>query len=106
MDVPLSPTAVSALALLFHEFTTNAAKYGSLSVPEGRVTVRCLAEGDRVMVIWEERGGPLLGAQKGDAGFGSVMTEAAARQLGGTISDEWAPEGLTIRLSISRDRLG
>jgi PAS domain S-box-containing protein len=105
-DVPLSPDAVSALALLVHEFTTNAAKYGSLSVPEGRVAVRCLADRDRFVLIWEERDGPRLKAQRGDEGFGSVMTRAAAEgQLGGTISHHWASDGLTIHLFISRDRL-
>lgn len=105
-DVPLSPDAVSALALLVHEFTTNAAKYGSLSVPEGRIAVRILTDGSRLILIWEERDGPQLKAQRGDEGFGSVMTRAAAEgQLGGTISHHWASEGLTIRLSISRARL-
>ena len=84
-DVALSPDAVSALALLVHEFTTNAAKYGSLSVPEGRVAVRCLADGNRLILIWEERDGPPLKGERGNEGFGSVMTRAAAKgQLGGT----------------------
>jgi PAS domain S-box-containing protein len=105
-DIPLSSGAVSALALLVHEFTTNAAKYGSLSLPEGRVAVRCLADRNRFILIWEERDGPRLEAQRGDEGFGSVMTRAAAEgQLGGTISHHWASEGLTIHLSMSRDRL-
>jgi PAS domain S-box-containing protein len=106
-DLPLSSGAVSALALLVHEFTTNAAKYGSLSLPEGRVAVRCVADGDRFDLIWEERDGPRLEAKRGDEGFGSVMTRAAAEgQLGGTISHHWASGGLTIQLSMSRDRLG
>jgi PAS domain S-box-containing protein len=105
-DVPLSSGAVSALALLVHEFTTNAAKYGSLSLPEGRVAVRCVADGDRFVLIWEERDGPRLEAKRGDEGFGSVMTRAAAEgQLGGTISHHWASGGLTIQLSMARDRL-
>jgi hypothetical protein len=68
---------------------------------------RCVADGDRFDLIWEERDGPRLEAKRGDEGFGSVMTRAAAEgQLGGTISHHWASGGLTIQLSMSRDRLG
>ncbi len=38
-DVRLRPRAVLTLAMAFHELTTNAAKYGALSVPAGRVEV-------------------------------------------------------------------
>ncbi|MGT2481631.1 sensor histidine kinase [Methylobacterium oryzae CBMB20] len=38
-DVSLSPREVLALGMTIHELTTNAAKYGALSVREGRVRV-------------------------------------------------------------------
>lgn len=38
-DVPLTPAKVLPLSFVFHELTTNAAKYGSLSTPEGRVEI-------------------------------------------------------------------
>ena len=39
-DVVLRPRAVLTLAMAFHELTTNAAKYGALSAPGGRVEIR------------------------------------------------------------------
>ena len=52
-DVTLSPKAAEVLTLAIHELATNAVKYGALSVPTGRVTVR--------WSIYEKRGGPWLG---------------------------------------------
>jgi two-component sensor histidine kinase len=37
-DVMLSRNALTSLALLLHELTTNAAKYNALSSPTGRLT--------------------------------------------------------------------
>ena len=95
------------MALLLHEFTTNAAKYGALSTPEGRVDVRCNVEDDRLLLQWNERGGPAPGDQVSmDDGFGSILIRSAIEgQLGGVISRDWLPEGLTIRLSFALDRL-
>ena len=106
-DAPLSNSSVTSLALLLHEFTTNAAKYGALSIPEGRVDVRCEVAGDKLLLEWNERGGPAPGDQVSmDDGFGSILIRSAIEgQLGGAISRDWLPEGLAIRLSLALDRL-
>ena len=38
-DLVLKPDAVHSLTLALHELATNAAKYGALSVPDGRVAI-------------------------------------------------------------------
>ena len=43
-DLLLRPRPAQALSLALHELTTNAAKYGALSVPGGRVTIRSSVE--------------------------------------------------------------
>jgi PAS domain S-box-containing protein len=105
-DVPLSHNSVTSLALLLHEFTTNAAKYGPLSTPEGRVDICCEVVGDKLLLEWSERGGPALIDEASMDGFGSMLIRSAVEgQLGGSISRDWQPEGLTIRLSLALDRL-
>jgi PAS domain S-box-containing protein len=106
VDISLAAGSVSALALLVHEFTTNAAKYGALSTPDGRIEIRCFEEGDRFVLIWKEYGGRPIDGPIGEEGFGTQLTRATAKgQLDGAISRDWAPDGLTIRLSMARARL-
>ena len=105
-DIPLSPGSVTSLALLLHEFTTNAAKYGALATPNGYVDVQCREEDAEFVLTWRERGGPPVDHQTNVEGFGSVLSRTAVKgHLNGAISHDWAPEGLTIRLSAVRDRL-
>jgi two-component sensor histidine kinase len=57
--VILKPDAAQTIAVAVHELATNAAKYGSLSVAEGRVCVEWAPTGDRQLVLrWTEAGGP------------------------------------------------
>lgn len=106
-DVELSGAAVTSFALLLHEFATNAAKYGALSSPDGTVDVRCEEVGDMLVLTWTETGGPHVQRGGDGDGFGSILGQATVRrQLDGEISREWKPEGLVIRLSVARNRLG
>jgi PAS domain S-box-containing protein len=105
-DISISGSAVTSFALLLHEFATNAAKYGALSVPEGIVDISCHEQGGEFVLRWTERDGPPVLRQTDGEGFGTVLGKATVRnQLGGEIIRDWKPEGLSIRLSVSRDRL-
>jgi len=97
-DVPLSGNALTSLALLLHELTTNAAKYGALSSPAGRLTIDIAARGDLLHLCWEERGSAPEPGQ--GAGFGTILEKAALRGMGGTISREWKKDGLSLLLQI------
>ncbi len=105
-DIPIASSSVTSLALLLHEFATNATKYGALSTPAGRVDINCLDDGDRFVLTWTERGGPRIDHVARSEGFGSLLARATVKgQLNGELSREWKPEGLTIRLAIPRDHL-
>jgi len=98
--VLLSPAAAQTISLALHELATNAAKYGALSVPSGKVKVRWNVSGPddaRVFCMsWSETGGPVVKPPT-RKGFGSIVLERMGRQLceGATVRFEFRPEGLS-----------
>ena len=63
-------------AIVIHELGTNATKYGSLSVADGRVHIRWSIDGPTFELSWIERGGPQVGVPASQ-GFGSKLINAA-----------------------------
>ncbi len=106
-DVVLRPRAVLTLAMAFHELATNAAKYGALSAPGGRIEIRWqpvrLEGGDGrglLQIDWVEQGGPAV-AEPQQRGFGSKLIEGSvAAELGGSTRLLFAPEGLCCEMLI------
>ncbi|MHB8883776.1 MAG: PAS domain S-box protein [Methylovirgula sp.] len=104
-DISIAGPAVTSLAMLLHEFATNAAKYGALSADEGYVTIECFEESGQFALIWSEHNGPPVD-HTGVEGFGTMLGRATVKaQLQGEITRVWNPQGLIIRLSVTRDRL-
>ena len=100
-DTVFDDQAATSVALLFHELATNAAKYGSLSKPEGRVILTTRAEGERFILCWIEVGGPPIERSPERAGFGSSLaTLSVEGQLGGRLERSWRPEGLVVEANI------
>ncbi len=92
--------SATPLALLFHELATNAAKYGALSLPDGRIDIAVRRKGEMFDIVWRESGGPPVTPPE-HPGFGSrLMSLSAERQLGGRIEREWRADGLLVSLAI------
>ncbi len=93
--VGLTERAFGVFALLLHEMMTNAAKYGSLSVPAGKLEVSWTRTDDGSCKIeWAESGGPEV-VKPTRKGFGSNLIEkTVAHDLGGTVDLEFANAGL------------
>jgi PAS domain S-box-containing protein len=112
-SVTLKAAATQAVATVLHELTTNAAKYGALSNRSGRVLVkwRWLQNGshDRLIVEWQEVGGPPVLAPS-RSGYGtSIIRELIPFELGGAVELSFNLEGTRCRLEIpgewaSKDR--
>ena len=94
--VELGPRVLMSLALVLHELVTNAAKYGALSVPDGRVRVSWTVEedGTRLRIDWMEDGGPPV-AEPASAGYGTQLIQhATTYSLGGEVELNYAAGGL------------
>jgi two-component sensor histidine kinase len=100
----LSAQLTQDLSLILHELVTNALKYGALSVPQGRVSLR-LDWADGVLTfVWQERGGPPVVEREG-AGFGSRILLTFARSFSRKVEASYAPAGLRYMLQIESDQI-
>lgn len=100
-SVAVGGNAATSLALVLHELTTNAAKYGALSVPDGIVSIEWEDQESRLALTWRERGGPAVNGAPERKGFGHLLAERSiSGQLDGQISYDWRPEGLAVLISI------
>ena len=102
-DLHLTTSATEAIGLALHELATNSAKYGALSVPQGKLAVAwSLAPPagvpDHVLLEWIETGGPAVHPPE-HKGFGSLVIERmVAEAVDGTVRLDFAPAGLYWRL--------
>jgi two-component system CheB/CheR fusion protein len=105
-DLRLTPKMALALGMAFHELATNAAKYGALSTPGGRVAVDWSVTGHdpkpgdadsagrRLSLSWVESAGPPV-AKPERKGFGSrLIADALAFELDGEVEINYGREGV------------
>jgi two-component sensor histidine kinase len=102
--VRLPARAAINLGLVVHELATNAAKYGALSAPTGRVTIRwSLAEaegGPELRFAWSEAGGPPVKLPE-RKGFGTRLIERSlGGELNGRVELDYRATGFEARLAV------
>jgi PAS domain S-box-containing protein len=97
----LEPNTAQTLAVTLHELATNAAKYGALSVPAGKVHVEWSRAADgRLVLNWTEQDGPPVKPST-HRGFGMrVMENMIRSQLKGEMSFDWRAEGLACEIAL------
>jgi two-component sensor histidine kinase len=108
-DLRVNPRAAVALGMVLNELMTNAAKYGVLSQPEGRVRVEwSTTEGEgspNLRMVWMEIGGPLVHSPI-RRGFGSTLIEhSITRELSGTFERNFDQTGLIFTMKLPLERL-
>jgi PAS domain S-box-containing protein len=108
IDLMVRQKATQSFALLLHELTTNAVKYGALSVPAGRVDVRWGVGLDHrpglFVLSWEETGGPAV-VPPTRSGYGRKIIEDTMRRIG-KHQIEYAPSGLKYRMEAPIEKIG
>ncbi|TCL66395.1 two-component sensor histidine kinase [Rhizobium sp. BK251] len=104
--VQLGGAKVLSVSMIFHELATNAAKYGALTVHDGKVTVTWTVEtGPRARTYlscqWRESNGPRVVPAE-EKGYGTELIEGMSAQLGGTSELKYEHGGLvaTIRIPL------
>ncbi|HEY1735144.1 MAG TPA: PAS domain S-box protein [Methylovirgula sp.] len=104
-DLILRPEAAQNIGIALHELSTNAAKFGALSVPEGKVTISWkfttgANDARRMHMNWEEKDGPPV-VPPDHRGFGHmVMDKITGQALGGRSQAQFAPEGVSWTLDV------
>jgi two-component sensor histidine kinase len=101
--VDIGSRATLTLSLVLHELATNAAKYGALSVPDGRVELSWTVQDDLLRLGWRERDGPQVQAPL-HRGFGSRLIE---RGFGPSsrVSREFLATGVEIEILVPMQEL-
>jgi PAS domain S-box-containing protein len=108
MQIP--PDAAQHIGMALHELATNAAKYGALSTPGGKVQISWQTSPatdatPMCQLTWEESGGPPV-ERPSRRGFGRVVLErTVARALQGEVSIDYAATGLRWSLEFPRSNL-
>lgn len=104
--IRLDDRGATPIALVIHELATNSAKYGALSSALGTLHIACRLDGPNVTIDWTERGGPPIPESPENEGFGSrLLKMSVERQLAGTLTKTWAPEGLQVVIVVPEANL-
>jgi PAS domain S-box-containing protein len=104
-EVMLSAEAAQTMGMVLHELVTNAAKYGALSSPKGRVSISWQlplngGANERMILTWRETGGPLV-VPPSKSGYGmDVVRDVIPYELGGTVDHVLAPDGARCKMEI------
>jgi two-component sensor histidine kinase len=102
--VDLPPRQTIGLGMVFHELATNAAKYGALSTPTGRISISWKVAADAgttwLRLEWDEAAGPLV-KRPIRRGFGSRLIEQSINhELGGRFEPTFAAEGFRCSIAV------
>lgn len=98
-DCPIKSGKAAPLALLLHEFATNAVKYGSLSTADGLLRVQVREESGVLVISWTETNGPVVHTPT-RKGFGTQLVESLRPSLGATIERAWLADGLQATITV------
>ncbi|MDP2779383.1 HWE histidine kinase domain-containing protein [Devosia sp.] len=95
------------LALVFHELTTNALKYGALQQLDGRILVDWLQIDGELVLCWSEQAADFVALGTTTMGFGTkLMSQLIEGEFSGRIDREVTAQGWLTRITIPLPSLG
>jgi len=100
--VSLPPDHALGLGLILHELTSNAVRFGALSVPGGQVLIdweERQGPGRWIDLVWREIGGPAIPGPV-EYGLGAHLIERSlAKVLDSSVDLSFPPAGVEARIS-------
>ncbi|WP_293399620.1 PAS domain-containing sensor histidine kinase [Phenylobacterium sp.] len=93
-EVQIGVRTTMSLSLLLHELATNAAKYGALSTPKGRVDLEWSVRAGNFRLRWRECGGPPVSPPQ-HTGFGSRLINLGLSPEGAVVR-RYGSEGVEV----------
>jgi PAS domain S-box-containing protein len=108
--VMLTAEATQPIAIVLHELVTNASKYGALTRPQGRISVRWDLREDRapacLSLEWIETGGPPCRLPS-QPGYGTrAIRSLIPYELGGTVDLAFEADGLRCEIELPATCIG
>jgi len=102
--VMLESAVIQAVARVLHELATNAAKYGALSSPEGRVFLtwerQSSGTATNLTIFWRERGGPPVPPVVQPSYGTNLIRNLIPHELGGAVDLLFATAGVSCKIEI------
>jgi PAS domain S-box-containing protein len=103
-NIALPVAATQVLGMALHELATNAAKYGALSTPHGRVEVNWnrgpSEDAANLSIVWREIGGPAVPASPACRYGVSIIRDLIPQELGGSVDLAFASSGVCCTIEI------
>ena len=103
-ELVLEPKSTQTIAMVLHELTTNAVKYGALSVPSGCLLIEWSRGETQLVIRWCETGGPPVKPPSRQV-FGTRVVGRVVHDLEGKLQFDWNPAGLACEIIIPLDHL-
>jgi PAS domain S-box-containing protein len=101
----LKPEAAQNLGLALHELAVNAAKFGALSLPSGRVSITWTLHDNVLTIEWREQYGPKVKIRR-KRGFGSLVIERnLSRALDAKVDMMFDADGLRCHIVIPASQI-
>ena len=99
--------AITPLALILHEWTTNSVKYGALGQDDGHLLISWnRVTGNGVRIAWTETGTSAAPEGDGSGGFGTRLVSYSAQQLGAKIEYPETGQGWTATIDLDLEPVG
>lgn len=103
-EVLLPSNALSPLAMILHEWTTNASKYGVLGSKGGELEISWRLSAQNLSLVWHEKNNMQV-KEEDNVGFGTTLIKSSAKQLSAHLFKEINAENFIVSIEIPLQKI-